>query len=231
MIERNRGMSNRRDRTEPSLDDHVLQRLLTPERLHSYLDATHNDVSQALRLYEWNIDAPGVVMGITGMVEVIVRNALDFELSDWASAHGHDDWFDAAPLDDRGRHDVDRARHRARHEPPRHGKVIAELSFGFWRYLVAQRYHTSLWVPALHRAFPNGHHDIRRRRDQVEQCLKQLLFVRNRAAHHEPIHRRDIRHDLNSAAEVAGWVDSDAGRWVTTRADLAEIIERKPASN
>ncbi|HXL93420.1 MAG TPA: hypothetical protein VN969_31200 [Streptosporangiaceae bacterium] len=36
------------------------------------------------------------------------------------------------------------------------GKVVAELHFGFWRYLLASKYYTALWVPALSAAFPAG---------------------------------------------------------------------------
>ncbi|MCG7415770.1 hypothetical protein MHK74_14600 [Microbacterium aurum] len=36
-------------------------------------------------------------------------------------------------------------------------RVIAELSRGFWRYLVESRYLTSLWVPSTHAAFAHGH--------------------------------------------------------------------------
>ena len=34
--------------------------------------------------------------------------------------------------------------------------MIAELSLGFWRYLVESRYFTALWVPATHAAFPTA---------------------------------------------------------------------------
>lgn len=62
------------------------------------------------------------------------------------------------PLDQRGRRDVVEARGRAvRLQPSEvHGKVVAELSLGFWRYLAASRYLTSLWVPALHNASRMG---------------------------------------------------------------------------
>ncbi len=46
----------------------------------------------------------------------------------------------------------------------RHDRLVAELSFGFWRYLLSSRYHASLWVPDLHRAFPRGPAELRSRR-------------------------------------------------------------------
>lgn len=49
----------------------------------------------------------------------------------------------------------DRATRRGR-EVEVHGTVIAELSFGFWRYLVASRYLTALWIPGARAAIPHG---------------------------------------------------------------------------
>lgn len=69
------------------------------------------------------------------------------------------DWFDVVPLDTRGKRDLRRARERASHNGRAseiHGKVIAELTVGFWRCLVESRYLTSLWVPSTHRSFPGG---------------------------------------------------------------------------
>lgn len=134
--------------------------------------------------------ASAAVLTTTGMVEVLVRNALDEQLKGWArDRHRGRSWFDAAPLGQQGRNDVVRARERASRRariPEVHGKVVAELSLGLWRYLVASRYLTSMWIPASHAAFPHGAHDLRRRRSDNETRLQRLMFVRNRAAHHEP---------------------------------------------
>lgn len=88
------------------------------------------------------------------------------------------------------------------------GKVIAELPVGFWRFLVESRYFTTLWIPANHAAFPGGPADARDRQRAVAGRLQQLTFVRNRAAHHEPIHKRDLIKDLRSATDLAGGVSA-----------------------
>jgi hypothetical protein len=192
----------------------TIRDLLTPDRLRSYLASCGQDLDRALTLYEWNLTASSAVMQTTAMVEVIVRNALDARLVSRATRRGSASWLDVVPLDARGYADIDRARFRAAwngRSALTHGKVIAELNFGFWRYLTAQRYHASLWVPALHDAFPGGHEDLRRRRREVEQHLANLMLVRNRAAHHEPIHRRNLDRDLDTAVELARWVHPEAG--------------------
>ena len=176
--------------------------------------------------------AAASLMELTSMVEVVVRNALDAQLMSWArERRGGASWLDVAPVGPRARDDIRRARDRATRDGSRaevHGRVIAELSLGFWRYLVESRYLTSLWVPATHRACPHGAADLRTRQRDVAFRLQQLTFVRNRAAHHEPVHQRDIARDLRSAIELADWISPAAGRWVRVTNSSAAAIAAKP---
>lgn len=205
---------------------------LTAERLRSYLRASDGDLSRALELYEWNMEASSSVLRLTGMVEVIVRNALDRELTAWSERkNGDTAWFAYAPLDHRGSQDVAKARARATQggrRAERHGKVIAELTFGFWRYLLDSRYLTALWVPATHRAFPAGADDLRQRHREVLRRMQQLHFVRNRVSHHEPIHRRDLARDECDALDVIRWVSRAVGPWVEAHADVSRVLDAKP---
>lgn len=105
--------------------------------------------------------------------------------------------------------------------------MIAELSFGFWRVLVASKYHASLWVPSVHRAFPFGDANIRQRRIEVEGLLKQIGSVRNRAAHHEPVHQRDLNMDLQRTITIASWISPDAGAWVADVSTLPRILSER----
>lgn len=207
---------------------------VTAERLGSYLHYSAGDIADAFGLYEWNMRVAASLMELTSMVEVVVRNALDLQLLEWAHRRHHGrSWLDAAPIDARGREDIRRARARAtRNErrPEIHGRVIAELSLGFWRYLVESRYLTSLWVPATHAAFPHGAQDLRTRQKQVAFRMQQLNFVRNRAAHHEPVHQRDLSKDLRSAVDLAEWISPTAGRWVRTTTSLPRLIGQKPTA-
>lgn len=215
----------------PDRDYATLRRVLTGERLGSYLAWSHQDLKHAFALYEWNLIASAAVMMTTGMVEVVVRNAMDGAMQDLAAARGWSSWFDSAPLDARGRADITKARQRATRfgaRPEVHGKVVAELSLGFWRYLAASRYLTTLWTPALYGAFAQGPADKLQCQRRVDRNLQTLLLVRNRAAHHEPIHRRDLGRDLETAIEVTKWVDPRVGEWVRDLSTLAAVIAAKP---
>lgn len=219
------------DEQQPSRDYRALSQLLTAERLGSYLHWSGGDLEAAFALYEWNMSASAAVMHTTGMVEVVVRNAMDRALQDLATARGWSSWFDRAPLDQRGRADIRKARERATRfgsQPEVHGKVVAELTLGFWRYLAASRYLTALWTPALFRAFPAGPVDKLQEQRQVDRYLKNLLLVRNRAAHHEPIHRRNLGRDLDAAVAVTSWVDPNAGDWVADLSTLGRVVDAKP---
>lgn len=208
-----------------------LSALLTPDRLRSFTEGRQR-LADALRLYEWNMRAASSLMELTGMVEVISRNALDRELTKWAAERRPGQtWFDAVPLDAQGRADLAKARTRATRggrRPEVHGRVIAELTFGFWRYLVESKYLTTLWTPALHRAFPHGHSDLLTRQRQVRQHFQQLHFVRNRAAHHEPIHERDLGRDHRFAVELLQWVAPEAGHWAARVSDLPAVLDARP---
>lgn len=221
----------------PTMDGHDYEELLpfvTAERLGSYLHHSGGVIADAFQLYEWNMRAAASIMELTSMVEVVARNALDLQLLDWAQRrHAGASWLDAALIDGRGREDIRRARDRATRNgsrPEVHGRVIAELSLGFWRYLVESRYLTSLWVPATHAAFPHGPTDLRNRQRQVAFRMQQLNFVRNRAAHHEPIHQRDLAKDLHSAVDLAEWISPTAGKWVMSTTSLPAVIAGKPTT-
>jgi hypothetical protein len=67
------------------------------------------------------------------------------------------------------------------------GKVIAEMTFFFWKRLYSPDYEHSLWRTTLKRTFPNK----RMKRAEVADKLEHIYQARNRLAHHEPVlHRR-----------------------------------------
>ena len=214
------------------VDAQRLISLLTHERMESYLRECSQDPSGALALYDWNTSAAGSVLGVLGMAEVIVRNALDAQLQSHGRQQGWTDWLDEAPLDQRGREDVRNAKKRLSRRPVcTRGMVIAELSFGFWRFLCASRYFTSMWVPAMHNAFPCGDANVRTRQQQVEGAMRELVIVRNRAAHHEPLHRRDLLVDLATAADLVGWVDPAAKTWLMQNEGITGVVRARKKLN
>lgn len=170
-------------------------------------------------------------MHTVGMVEVLVRNALDRQLSAWwRDKHSDGDWLDL-PV---------RTNVRAKILPKRavgHPNAMAHLR----TEKSSPNYHSDTggiwWLPDISRAsgsrLPGTHSrtapaDPQRRRILAETSLKNLHFVRNRVAHHEPLHGRDLTMDLRTSAEIAGWISPTAQAWVLASSTLLEVMDARP---
>jgi hypothetical protein len=168
---------------------------------------------------------------VLGDVEIVLRNAMHEQLTAWsAQLHGTVAWyhdagnvFNARTIDD-----IATARRRVvdsgRRETP--GRVISELPLGFWRYLLANRYERSLWLPCLRQAFP-GLAGRGMRRD-VDEAVRDLHTLRNRVAHHEPIHNRQLAYLHQRALTVAGWICQTSQEWIAGRSAVPVAIAHRP---
>ncbi|MFJ5222852.1 hypothetical protein [Streptomyces sp. NPDC088400] len=99
----------------------------------------------------------------------MLRNVLDARPVRHQQRQGRTiEWYDdvSVPLSGKTRADIDKAHQRARRSAaatPR-GKIIAELSFGFWRFLLARQYRASLRPStALAHALPRVPAELSRR--------------------------------------------------------------------
>ena len=108
------------------------------------------------------------------------------------------------------------ARRRARRGgvPETHGKVIAELMFGFWRFVLDARHSPTLWAPALRHAFPHLRPKVR---TDVYDRVERLNALRNRVAHHEPIHQVPLDRRWQDLLTVAVDLSHNSG------VDLVEL--------
>src|ERR1700694_4376445 len=96
------------------------------------------------------------------------------------------------------------------------GKLVAELSFGFWTGLVGRQYEQTLWVPGLYRAFPNatrivtagpeGSKKVKLKRSQIAERLDAIRKLRNRIAHHEPIWDLGLQDRYREIIEAISWI-------------------------
>lgn len=201
---------------------------LSESRLAPYLRATGGDLAGAVRLYEWNLAVSGALYEALGVLEVVLRNALSAQL---ATHHRGvaGDWYDdpGGVLSEFAHRDIAAARSRVRklRRPETSGRVVAELNFGFWKFLLARRYEATLWTGQLRHAFPNL---LPQRRVTVYRALDELHGLRNRIAHHEPVHRRDLAGDARAIYRVLDWIDADVHLWAVTLSRLEPILAARP---
>lgn len=221
-----------------TLNHQAIATRLTADRLKSYRAATAS-LEASIDLYDWNIGVGASLHEDISRLEVIFRNTVDEALVQRGTAQNWPEvWYLRKKLfpgkqGAKATRTIEKARRqatRAGQLPEVHGKVIAELSFGFWRYLCTKDYLTSLWVPALVGAFPNHPDaaDPRKVRADVESRIEKLHFLRNRIAHHEPIHQRNLLQDHRHALEILNWICTDSSTWASAASRSPSAIAAKP---
>jgi hypothetical protein len=215
----------------------IHQRVSAP-RLSPYLDAS-GSIDKALLLYRWNSAMSASLFELIGHAEIVLRNALADELTTlriangdptgawfWADTQGPA-WFQPWWQPDMIKN-LNRARSKAKDATGiiRPGKVVAELTFGFWRYLLTAHYEASLWTPALRHAFPQ-----RLARGTVYDLVEQINILRNRVAHHEPIYRRNLQTDISRIEQLLDWISPDTSQWAfdNVETQLYPLLAAKPS--
>jgi hypothetical protein len=186
------------------------------------LSATGGDVPRALELYEFNMQLSTSLYGLLHGLEVTVRNAEHYALT---ASYGTASWYDHAPLSQYWRDQVNAAKAKPG-VGGKPGKVVAELTFGFWVDLLQNRHHWDLWVKQkLHKAFPN----TSLRRNDIHDRLKEIQLIRNRVSHHEPVltasnalYNGNALTTLPAVLEVAEWVCTDTAQWIRSEFGFGE---------
>ncbi|WP_051144192.1 hypothetical protein [Modestobacter italicus] len=215
-----------------------VERWLSVPRFSVYLAAADADRGRALALYEWNTQISAALLHDLAHVEVGLRNAYDRALSDRWPGPPHwtlaGDTVFAPVYRTRGRRRVDvneRPRDNLRQAignaggpAARPGKVVAELMFGFWRYLSSAAHEKTLWVPALHRAFPRGTD----RAAHVDGPVGRLHDLRNRVAHHEPLLTTDVAGRFADLLGLASRLEPRLGQHLQVTSNVSRLLTTRP---
>lgn len=217
---------------------------LSSPRFAVYRVAAGGDAQHALDLYEWNTGLGAALMHDLAHLEVGLRNAYDRALGNVPDLPQHwtacgDQIFapvrrtrrrrtaggvvrTTVDVNARSRASLEHARREVGWAAPP-GKVVAQLSFGFWRYLTSAAHEVTLWRPALHRAFPRG----TERRD-VDLRIGRLHQLRNRVAHHEPLLTVDVMASAEDARHLAGLLHPRLREHLDRTSTVSEQVECRP---
>ncbi|KQX38332.1 hypothetical protein ASD04_11265 [Devosia sp. Root436] len=205
----------------------ALQSNLSAERLARYLNDTGGDQVAAVALYEWNMAISEAFYSPLQNLEVVLRNALGNALRARYGA----DWYlqgGVPPL----MYPLPEMLAKAREELTRrgialeHGRILAELNFGFWGGLLSSRYETSLWRPIFFRAFADRPAGFKRK--TVHDPIERLRRFRNRIAHHEPIHDRNLAEDYAEILKVVGWISPYMAVWLDETSKVTAVLAARP---
>jgi hypothetical protein len=197
-----------------------LDKSISIERLAAYLVLAKGDRQKALFFYERNRLLSQGLYGMIQGLEVALRNSIHRELT---SGLGQANWYDLpGTLYQPETNAVGEAkRNIPTGTPVTPGRVIAQLTFGFWVKLVSRNYEQALWVPHLRKCFP---HLRRPSRVIVFDRLDKIRTLRNSVAHHERILQRNLKADYGDILETLGWVCPVTSAWVNVHNSLQTHI-------
>ncbi len=228
---------------DPDASISAIVAAISEPRLQPYLVVADGNTREALRLYQWNIDLSGAVYESLHVFEVFLRNALDARLAMWnvaqvdpATGRPHsENWLlDPSRLLRRliGTN-ITRATEQARAalrgkrgRVVAHADIVAQLSFGTWRYLLPDRDpgRQRLWNDSLKAAFAY----LNAAPAVLVTRVEDVYRLRNRVAHLEPLLRSGVvRRDLNSMRWVLAAMDPELEAWFVSRQRITHVIRRR----
>lgn len=230
------------DRQQPN-DGPWLERWLSPPRLERYLQVADGDRERAVRLYDWNARISAALLRDLAHFEVALRNAYDGALVAATPAGGVHWTFASSAvfpavyrtkrsrngsaqrtdINRKPREILDAAVAAAGGSSASPGKVIANLSFGFWRYLSSKAHEKTLWVPYLHTAF-----SPKTNRVDVDARVGRLHGLRNRVAHHEPLLSSNVPAGLEDLLWVTEQIDPSIARYISSTSDVRSLQQSRP---
>ncbi|WP_074852629.1 hypothetical protein [Gordonia westfalica] len=208
--------------------------LLSSDRLAPYLREADGDEALALRLYEWNTQISAASMEVLAYLEVLLRNAIDRELTKFADESRRGlPWFMLPSVNGPSHNEITTAvettRGRLRGISPRRdarGQIIAGLSFGFWTAFFKAPYE-DLWRSALTYALPGTPSGSRK---NVIVALERTRKFRNRLAHHDSLLAQDILLELDTMLSLVEWIDPDARIWLDGIQRVTKVYTERPVA-
>lgn len=169
------------------------ENIISAPRMSRYLSACSGDTRESMTLYRLNLKLSQEFFTVISCFEISLRNKIDEHLR---STLGND-WLKNGVQN----HGIFDNRHTRLTQKNindainslgasyTHNKLVAELGFGFWRFLFAQRQYTAtgrnllIIFPAKPISTPTNQYNP----NYVFNQLADINKFRNRIAHHEPI--------------------------------------------
>lgn len=212
---------------------HDLPKVLSAPRFATYLQATGNDRSRALALYEWNLDLSSAFMAPLHICEVAVRNGVAEAIE---RVHGAT-W----PWSNGFLRSLPRPRNTFAYNPerdlravaarqPTTGKVVAELKFAFWGNIFTAGQDSRIWNAHFATSFPGAPItlSVAVARATAFRHLHTIRLLRNRIAHHEPIFSRNAAQDYSTIRELVGWRSPIAAAWLDRKQSVLGLLPLRP---
>jgi hypothetical protein len=167
---------------------------------------------------------------LLAILEVGLRNSIDYQ---FANRFGDLNWYENNDfIKIASRFQIDRisdarSNIQSAKKEITTGRVIAELTFGFWTSLFDTKFEMTLWKN-LRLAFPNCPKQQRQRKT-ISSKLNLIRKFRNRIFHHEPISWSVGALDSykNDMIEVICWLNQDLVDWIGDLNHVDSVIQQE----
>jgi len=200
------------------------EHIMSTARMNRYLTATENNSRKAMTLYRKNLQLSQELFTVVSCFEIALRNAIDRQ---YTSQYGNN-WLRDSSLNG-GIFDTQNCRYAKEiiikavaklSNRYTHTKLLAEMDFGFWRYLFAQPQFNAGGKTLL-RIFPSkptSTPTMQYNHSFVFNQLEKINGLRNRIAHHEPVCFVDnqpvisttyARQNYNLILQLFQWMNID----------------------
>lgn len=210
------------------------------------MDASQGDPALALKLYAWNGDLSAALFKDFSYLEVALRNSCDRALfrrgrqiaqgADWLKSEQNT--LLVLPTQPRAQATVrrlneklgDARKYSGFNENPdmSRGKILAEVSFGFWKYLFTQEMRLELWDGCLDIEFKYVDQTKKADPELLHHALERLTTARNRIAHHESIFDKSPQLDHDALLHVAQLLGSNVNSFIREQSTFRKIIAARP---
>ncbi|NOU47117.1 MAG: hypothetical protein HOO86_08655 [Bacteroidales bacterium] len=207
----------------------IIDRIITRERLNPYLKHHSDIIDKALAHYKSNILVSESFYPLIAILEVGLRNTIDNQLN---RKYNDSKWYENTDfIRTASRYQIDRISEartniQASKKEITTGRIISELTFGFWTSLFDTKFELTLWKN-LRLAFPNCPKQNRNRKN-ISSKFNQIRKFRNRIFHHEAITwNLDVLNSYNNEIlEGISWLDNDLLNWIGDLNHVGETIEK-----
>ncbi|MGP4969009.1 Abi family protein (plasmid) [Glutamicibacter bergerei] len=215
-------------------------------RFQKYMDAANGDAKLALELYSWNADLGAALFKDFSHFEIALRNSCDKALfRRGQSLNPKADWLKSkdasllvlpnSPGTQKTVRKLSESLEDAREYSgffkdsslPR-GKILAELSFGFWKYLFTHEMRQTLWEECLEIEFRYVDRTKTVDPTKLHADLEKLAKLRNRIAHHESIFDKSPQADHDALLRVIELLGAEANTFVRSHSTVRAIIASRP---
>lgn len=206
----------------------IIEKIISSERLLPYLNFHKNDPKKAIKHYKSNILISEAFYPLLSILEIGLRNSIDYQMT---KRFNDKNWFENREfIKIANRFQIDKisdAKTNILSEKKEitSGRIIAELSFGFWTSLFDTKFEMSLWK-TLRLAFPNCPKKIRKRKTMSSK-FNSFRKLRNRIFHHEAItwNLEAIQEYKYEILESLNWLNKDLLIWIENLNHVEKVIE------